>query len=88
MLMQVAGQDQTIFIPLDGQIGNPPEGAHCLVFGVNYDGQVVRYGDNPLQLEVAPVIISEVVLVTSEARATEKSNADNSKSSKPSKASP
>lgn len=62
MLMQVAGRDQPLFVPLDGQLQHPPEGANCLLLGVNYDGQVVRYGDNPLQLIKAPVIISEMVL--------------------------
>ena len=62
MLMQVAGVERTLFVPLDGQLEHPDEGAHCLVLGVNYDGQVVRYGDNPLQLISAPVIISEMIL--------------------------
>lgn len=64
MLMQVAGHEQTIFVPLDGQLEHPPAMANCLVLGVNYDGQVVRYGDNPLMLTEAPVIVSEMVLRT------------------------
>lgn len=62
MLMRVAGQEQTIFVPLDGQLQHPAVKTNCLVLGVNYDGQMVRYGDNPLRLIESPVIVSEMVL--------------------------
>ena len=65
MLLRVAGQDQMLFIPLDGHLQHPEPEQHCLILGVNYEGQVVRFGDNPLQLNVAPVIISDLIVPVS-----------------------
>ncbi|MFM2095902.1 MAG: putative serine protease HhoA precursor [Planctomycetota bacterium] len=61
-LMQLAGDQQMLFMPLDGQLGSPAAGTQCLVLGVNYDGRVVRYGDNPLQLITALVIATRTIL--------------------------
>lgn len=58
MLMQLVGSDQMLFLPLEGDLFEPKPGAVYAVFGVNPRGEVVRYGDNPLQLIRAPVILS------------------------------
>ena len=56
--MQLAGTEQMLFLPLDGSLFDAEPGTTCLVLGVNYDGKVVRYGENPLRLITAPVIAS------------------------------
>ncbi|MAR13804.1 MAG: hypothetical protein CL681_27995 [Blastopirellula sp.] len=58
LLMQLAGTEQMLFLPLDGSLFDAEPGTTCLVLGVNYDGKVVRYGENPLRLITAPVIAS------------------------------
>lgn len=62
LLMQLAGTEQMLFLPLDGSLFAAEPGTNCLVLGVNYDGQVVRYGDNPLRLIAAPVIASRTFI--------------------------
>jgi S1-C subfamily serine protease len=62
MLMELVGSRQTLFVPLDGQLLEPVAGTIYGVFGINLRGDVVRYGDNPLQLIVAPVIISRTLI--------------------------
>ena len=62
VLMQLAGTDQMLFLPLEGQLVRLEPGASYLVLGVNYDGHVVRYGDNPLKLIAADVIASRTIL--------------------------
>ncbi|MDP6448224.1 MAG: serine protease, partial [Pirellulaceae bacterium] len=62
MLLQLAGMGQTLFIPLDGVLFSPEPGESFLVIGVNYNGGVVRYGDNPLQLITAPLIASRTFI--------------------------
>jgi hypothetical protein len=62
MLMKLAGTEHMLFLPLDGQLFVPEIGQQCLTVGVNYDGHVVRYGDNPLKLITAPVIASRTIL--------------------------
>ncbi len=62
MLMQLSGFDQMLLLPLDGIFFDPSPGSHYLVLGVNQDGREVHYGDNPLQLITAPVIISRTIL--------------------------
>lgn len=54
-ILRPTGFEQPVFIRLDGILANPPAGAAVLVLGVN-NGQVARYGDNPLRLTVAPEI--------------------------------
>ncbi|MEY4176514.1 MAG: Periplasmic serine endoprotease DegP precursor [Planctomycetota bacterium] len=61
-LVKLAGADQMLFLPLDGQLVVPAPGLQCLVLGVNYDGHRVRYGDNPLKLITAHVIASRTLL--------------------------
>jgi S1-C subfamily serine protease len=62
VLMQLAGFDQMLFVPLDGNLLVLAPGTHCLVLGVNDNGRTVRYGDNPLKLVSAPVIVSRTIL--------------------------
>ena len=62
MLMQLAGFDERLFVPLDGQLLNPAPGTHCLVLGVNDNGRRVYFGENPLRLSEAHVIISRTIL--------------------------
>ncbi len=66
MLCELAGFKKTLLIPLDGIKLDPEPGTHCLVLGVNHRGQQVHYGDNPLKLNRAPVIISRLILVLEE----------------------
>jgi hypothetical protein len=65
-LIQLAGMDQTVFVPLDGQLVELADGHSCLVLGVNYEGRVVHYGENPLKPIAAPVIVSRTLLPLSE----------------------
>ncbi len=65
-LVTLAGLDRSLFIPLDGQLLDPAPGTSCLIMGVNYQGRVVRYGDNPLQPIVAPVIVSRTIIPLAE----------------------
>jgi S1-C subfamily serine protease len=62
MLMQLAGFDDLLFLPLDGQLLDPVAGTHCLVLGVNDNGRRVYFGDNPLRLSTAHVIVSRTIL--------------------------
>lgn len=62
MLMKLIGDDQPLFISLDGQLLHPKNGQVFAVFGANLKGDVVRYGDNPLQLITAPVVVSRTLI--------------------------
>lgn len=61
-LVKVAGSQQMLFLPLDGELTVPEPGLQCLILGVNYDGHRVRYGDNPLKLVTAHVIATRTLL--------------------------
>jgi hypothetical protein len=58
MLLEIAGSDEQIFIPLDGLLIEPQPGASYLIVGMNFRGQVVRYGENPLALHEVPVVVT------------------------------
>lgn len=62
MLVILSGYEQKVFVPLTNIFLNPEPGTHYLIIGLNQNGQVVRFGANPLQLESAPVIVSRTVL--------------------------
>mgnify|MGYP002623865998 FL=1 len=62
MLLQLSGLDRSVFVPLDGQLFTPAPNAHLLVVGINHDGRKVHYGDNPLKLITAPVIVSRSII--------------------------
>jgi hypothetical protein len=62
LLVQLAGFEQMLLVPLADQLSGPEVGSQCLFVGVNDRGRVVRYGDNPLQPIVAPVIIAPVIV--------------------------
>lgn len=62
VLMQLAGFRQMLFVPLDGNLVVLTPGTHCLILGVNDNGRTVHYGDNPLKLVTAPVIVSRTIL--------------------------
>src|SRR5204863_194754 len=62
LLVQLAGFEQIVLVPLAGQLSGPAAGSQCLFVGVNDRGRVVRYGDNPLQPIVAPIIIAPVIV--------------------------
>jgi hypothetical protein len=51
-----------MFVRIDTLLIDMESGTQCLVLGVNDQGQLVRYGDNPLDLEVAHVIASRTIL--------------------------
>jgi S1-C subfamily serine protease len=61
-LIQLAGMERSLFLPLDGQLLDPVPGSNYLVLGVNFEGRVMRYGENPLRPVVAPVILSRTLL--------------------------
>jgi hypothetical protein len=62
LLVQLAGFEQMLLVPLADRLSGPEPGAQCLFVGVNDRGRTVRYGDNPLQPIVAPVIIAPVIV--------------------------
>ena len=62
MLMQLVGDAQPLFVSLDGQLLEPQPGEIYALLGVNLRGEVVRYGDNPLKLTTAPVIVSRTLI--------------------------
>lgn len=62
LLVQLAGFEQMLLVPLADQLSVPEVGSQCLFVGVNDRGRTVRYGDNPLQPIVAPVIIAPVIV--------------------------
>jgi len=61
MLVLLSGYDQKVFVPLNNIFLSPQPGAHYLIVGFN-NGQVVRFGENPLDLEVAPVVVSRTIV--------------------------
>lgn len=61
-LLRLAGADTVLLVPLDDQLTLPQAGQQCLVLGVNYDGQKVRYGENPLKLITAHVIVARTII--------------------------
>lgn len=61
MLVLLAGYDQKIFVPLNDIFLSPQPGAHYLIIGLT-NGQVVRFGMNPLDLEVAPIVLSRTIV--------------------------
>lgn len=54
-IIRLAGFDHQVFVRLDGLLANPPADSLVLVMGVN-NGQVARFGDNPLRLTIAPEV--------------------------------
>lgn len=60
-IVRLSGFEQQIFIRLDGVLANPPPRARVLILGVN-NGQVARFGDNPLRLTTAPEIAAGLFL--------------------------
>lgn len=61
-IMQLAGFDQPLLVPLDNPLQQPEPGSQWLLVGVNQRGQTVRYGDNPLQPTIAPIIVAPVLV--------------------------
>ncbi len=61
-LLRVAGFDRMIFVRIDTLLIHLEPGMQCLVLGVNDQGRVVRFGNNPLDLTVAPVVTSRTIL--------------------------
>jgi S1-C subfamily serine protease len=61
-LIEVSGFNRMVFVRIDTFFTDIEPGSQCLVVGVNDQGQVVRYGDNPLALEVAHVIATRTIL--------------------------
>lgn len=62
LLVQLAGFDQTVLIPLGSNLHVPPTGAQCFILGINDQGMTVSYGDNPLKPTIAPVITAAVIV--------------------------
>lgn len=62
LIAKLAGFDEPLFLPLEDQLVPPEAGAQVLVLGVNYQGRVVQWGDNPLKLTSAPIIVPGVII--------------------------
>lgn len=62
LIVELAGMNRELFVPLEGQLSIPAAGEQCLILGVNYDGHMVHYGDNPLQPITAPVIATRTFI--------------------------
>jgi S1-C subfamily serine protease len=62
MLLHLVGGDEPLFISLDGKFLEPSPGEVYAIFGANLRGEVVRYGDNPLKLTTAPVIVTRTLI--------------------------
>jgi hypothetical protein len=61
-LVRVAGFPRMMFVRIDTLLIDLAPGSQCLILGVNDQGKVVRYGDNPLDLTVAHVIATRTIL--------------------------
>lgn len=62
LICTLAGFDEPVFLALEDQLVVPEAGAQCLVLGVNYNGRVAQWGDNPLKLISAPIVVPGVIL--------------------------
>jgi hypothetical protein len=62
LLVKLAGFEQTVLIPVGNKLHVPSPGAQCLILGSNDKGETVRYGDNPLEPTIAPVITAAVMV--------------------------
>jgi S1-C subfamily serine protease len=62
MLLHLVGGDEPLFVSLDGKFLEPSPGEVYAIFGANLRGEVVRYGDNPLKLITAPVIVTRTLI--------------------------
>ena len=58
----LAGFEEPLFLPLEDQLIAPEAGAQVLVLGVNYHGRFAQWGDNPLKLTSAPIIVPGVII--------------------------
>jgi S1-C subfamily serine protease len=61
-LIRVAGGDRMMFVRIDTLLIHLAPGQQCLILGANDRGRVVRYGENPLDLEEAHLIASRTIL--------------------------
>jgi len=61
-LLRLAGYRQSVFVRLDGRLDQLEPGTQILVVGVNQNGRVVRFGENPLRLTTAPQIAVGLIL--------------------------
>jgi hypothetical protein len=62
LIATLAGFDEPLFLPLEDQLNPPEAGAQVLLLGVNYQGRVVQWGDNPLKLTSAPIIVPGLMI--------------------------
>ncbi len=62
MMVQLSGSKQSVFIPLDGLLLEPQPAEFLLILGMNHNGRYVQFGDNPLKLNKAPVVVSRTML--------------------------
>ena len=58
----LSGMERRMLTPLDGLLIRLEPGAFYLVLGVNYEGRTIRYGENPLDPVIAPVVVSRTIL--------------------------
>lgn len=62
LIATLAGFDEPVFLPLEDQLVTPEAGAQILVLGVNYHGRVAQWGDNPLKLTSALIVMPGVMI--------------------------
>jgi len=66
VLVRLAGYDRLMFIRLNKDDPDFAPETQCLIVGVNLNGRVVRYGDNPLRLTTAHQIAAALLLTRNE----------------------
>jgi hypothetical protein len=62
MIAKLAGFEEPLFLLLEDQLVVPEAGSQCLVLGVNFRGRMAQWGDNPLKLTSAPIVVPGVIV--------------------------
>jgi S1-C subfamily serine protease len=62
LIATLAGFEERVFLPLEDQLVVPEAGSQCLVLGVNLNGRVAQWGDNPLKLISAPIVMPGLIV--------------------------
>jgi S1-C subfamily serine protease len=63
LIANLAGFERPVFLAVpNDQLSLPKAKAQCLVIAVNQNGQVVKYGDNPLQPIIAPILATRTLI--------------------------
>lgn len=62
LIATLAGFEEPLFIALEDQLSPPEAGSQILLLGVNYQGRVAQWGDNPLKRTSAPIIVPGLMI--------------------------